>query len=97
MNDEPPLQAWRQAIALGQARRQMRIVSTVPVVDVAIAIVISMAVVPCMFIVSASVVFMGASVVLMTSSVIFVPATMTVLVAVFIVSVSVVLRYGNRG
>src|ERR1700741_3189483 len=60
MNDQPALQTRWQAIALGQARRQMRIVSTVPVVDVAVAVVISVAVVPGMFIVRAPIVVLVA-------------------------------------
>jgi hypothetical protein len=97
MNDELPLQTRWQAIALSQARRQMRIVSTVPVVDVVVPVVISVTVVPGMFVVSTAVVFMGTTVILVASSVIFVGTTVIVLIPVLVVSVSMVLRRSDCG
>jgi hypothetical protein len=80
-------QAWRQAIALGEAWWKMFVVSVVPAADIAVAIRIAFVVVAVMVTVAMT---MVAVVVVMV-----VPAIVIVAI-VFVVAVAIALRDGNR-
>ena len=80
---ELALQAWRQAIVLGEAWWKMSVVSVVPAADVAVAIGIA-------FVVSSVVVCVA-----MVAVVMVVPAIVIVAI-VFVVAVAIALRDGNR-
>jgi len=85
MNDKLTLQTRRQAIALGQSRWQMRIVSAIPVMDVAIVVVIPL---------------MAAFVIVTVGVPVVMAMTMffAVVVAVlFVVTMAVALRHSDGG
>ena len=83
---ELTLQAWRQAIALGESWWKMFVVSVVPAADIAVAIGIAFVVVAVMVTVPMTMVVV----------VMVVPAIVIVAI-VFVVAVAIALRDGNRG
>jgi len=87
MNDELTFQTRRQAISLGQSRWQMRIVSAIPVMDVAVVIVIAL--MPAFVIVTIGV---PVAVVAIVVSVVIVAA-----IVVAVMAVIVVLGYSDCG
>ena len=84
---ELALQARRQAIAFGEARWKMFVVSVVPAADVAVAIGIAFVVVAVMVTVAMAVV---------TVVIIMVVPTIVIVAIVFIVAVAIALRDRNR-
>ena len=92
MDDQSPLQARRQPIALGETRRQMVIVSAVPAADVAVVIdvtLVTAAIVIVVVVVVVTIVIVSVTAVMV--AIVIVPAIVvsTIMVAIM------VLRHGN--
>ena len=85
MNNDLTLQARRQAIALGQPWRQMRIVSVVPVMNVAVVIVIAL---------MAAVVIVAIRVPVAMAVIVFFAVVVAIM---FVVTMAVALRHSDAG